>query len=127
MTHDTYRPLAVARRRAKLEDGELDGLDLSLSVPSVLEDQMGRLGIPVAGPDVTIVQAAFDQPYAIPNYRVTGYRAPIMVPVSSWRSVGGSQNGFFHESAIDEIAHAADKDPLDLRLALIDHEPSRKV
>ena len=127
MTHDTYRPLAVARMRAKLEDGALDGLDLSLAVPSVLEDQMGRLGIPVAGPDVTIVQAAFDQPYAIPNYRVTGYRAPIMVPVSSWRSVGGSQNGFFHESAIDEIAHASGTDPLDLRLALIEHEPSRKV
>ena len=127
MTHDTYRPLAIARVRAKLEDGELDGLDLDLSVPSVLEDQMGRLGIPVVGPDVTIVQAAFDQPYAIPNYRVTGYRAPIMVPVSSWRSVGGSQNGFFHESAIDEIAHAVGKDPLDLRLELIDHAPSRKV
>ena len=127
MTHDTYRPLAVARVRAKLEDGRLDGLDLDLSVPSVLEDQMGRLGIPIVGPDVTIVQAAFDQPYAIPNYRVTGYRAPIMVPVSSWRSVGGSQNGFFHESAIDEIAHAAGKDPLDLRLELVDHGPSRKV
>lgn len=127
MTHDTYRPLAIARVRAKLEDGQLDGLDLDLSVPSVLEDQMGRLGIPIVGPDVTIVQAAFDQPYSIPNYRVTGYRAPIMVPVSSWRSVGGSQNGFFHESAIDEVAHAAGKDPLDLRLALIDHAPSRKV
>jgi isoquinoline 1-oxidoreductase beta subunit len=127
MTHDTYRPLAIARVRAKLEDGQLDGLDLDLSVPSVLEDQMGRLGIPIAGPDVTIVQAAFDQPYTIPNYRVTGYRAPIMVPVSSWRSVGGSQNGFFHESAIDEVAHAAGKDPLDLRLELIDHAPSRKV
>jgi isoquinoline 1-oxidoreductase beta subunit len=127
MTHDTYRPLAIARVRAKLEDGQLDGFDLDLSVPSVLEDQMGRLGIPIVGPDVTIVQAAFDQPYRIPNYRVTGYRAPIMVPVSSWRSVGGSQNGFFHESAIDEVAHAAGKDPLDLRLELIDHAPSRKV
>ena len=127
MTHDTYRPLAMARMKAKINEGEVDALDLDLSVPSVIESQLGRLGIPVVGPDITIVQSAWDQPYNIPNYRVSGYRAPIMVPVSSWRSVGASQNGFFHESAIDEIAQTAGKDPLDLRLSLVNHEPSRKV
>ena len=127
MTHDTYRPLAIARVRAKTSDGGIDALDLDLSVPSVIESQFGRLGLPIVGPDLTIVQSAWDQPYGIPNYRVTGYRAPIMVPVSSWRSVGASQNGFFHESAIDEIALAAGTDPLDLRLSLVDHEASRKV
>ena len=88
---------------------------------------MGRIGLSLPGPDATIVQAMWDQPYAIPNYRVTGYRPEAMVPVSSWRSVGASQNGFFHESILDELAVAANRDPIEMRLELIDHAPSRKV
>jgi isoquinoline 1-oxidoreductase beta subunit len=50
-----------------------------------------------------------------------------MLPVSSWRSVGASQNGFFHECIMDELAHAAGSDPLDMRLKLVNHDPSRMV
>ncbi|NNC77064.1 MAG: xanthine dehydrogenase family protein molybdopterin-binding subunit [Woeseiaceae bacterium] len=127
MTHDAYRPAAIARYRATVANGVPTGLDLELSTVSVFESQMGRIGMTIPGPDSSIVQAAWDQPYSIPNYRVTGYRAPVMLPVGSWRSVGASQNGFFHESIIDELAHAAGTDPLDMRLQLIDHEPSRNV
>lgn len=124
-THDNYRPLAMARFRAHVS--ETPTLDLQVSAPSVAESQFGRLGLPVAGPDMTIAQAAWDQPYALPNYRVRSYRAPVMLPISSWRSVGASQNGFFHESAMDEMAHAADKDPLEYRLALLKDNVSRGV
>ncbi len=127
ITHDTYRPAAIARFKAAVTDGAATALDMRISSASVTASAMGRIGIPVAGPDVAIVQAAWDQPYAIPNYRVTGFRAPEMLPVSFWRSVGASQNGFFHESAIDELAHAAGTDPLEMRLALISDDTSRKV
>jgi isoquinoline 1-oxidoreductase beta subunit len=127
MTHDAYRPLAMARFRARVADNGPLAFDLALAAPSAIESQLSRIGMSIPGPDVSIVQAAWDQPYAIPNYRVTGYRPPVMAPLSSWRSVGASQNGFFHESAIDEIAHAAGTDPLAMRLRLITHEPSRKV
>jgi isoquinoline 1-oxidoreductase beta subunit len=127
MTHDTYRPLAIARFRANVAGGVPTALDVQLAAPSVLESQFGRLGLPMVGPDISIVQAVWDQPYSISSYRVTGYRAPVMLPVSSWRSVGASQNGFFHESALDEIAHAAGVDPLDMRLAIVSHDASRKV
>ncbi len=126
-SHDFYRPMAVARFKAKLANNTIDTCDLHLAAPSVAESQMGRLGVPVAGPDIMIVQAAWDQPYSIQNYRVTGYRTPKAFPVSSWRSVGGSQNGFFHESMMDEIAHAGGLDPLEMRLQLINHDVSRKV
>jgi isoquinoline 1-oxidoreductase beta subunit len=126
-THDTYRPLARARFRARVADGAALALDLALAAPSAIESQLARIGMTIPGPDMSIVQAAWDQPYAIPHYRVTGYRAPVMTPISSWRSVGASQNGFFHESAIDEIAQAAGVDPVQMRLTMLTHEPSREV
>ncbi|MFK8030905.1 MAG: molybdopterin cofactor-binding domain-containing protein [Gammaproteobacteria bacterium] len=126
-THDTYRPAALARFRGAVKDGLPTALDLQVSSLSVLASQMGRIGMPAAGADVTLVQAAWDQPYGIPNYRVTGYRAPVSVPVGAWRSVGASQNGFFHESALDELAHKASKDPLQMRLELMTYEPGRLV
>lgn len=127
MTHDAYRPLALARFKAKVADGMPEAFSLDLAAASVIESQYGRIGLWVPGPDISIVQAAWDQPYGIPNYRVTGYRAPVTIQLTSWRSVGASQNGFFHESAIDEIAHAADADPLQMRLSMMTDETSRKV
>ena len=127
MQHDTYRPLAMARLEGVVADGSVNALDLKIASPSVTASAMGRIGIPTAGPDIAIVQAAWDQPYGISNYRVSGYRAPEMLPISFWRSVGASQNGFFHESAIDELAHAAGADPLQLRLSLLTDPTSRKV
>lgn len=127
MQHDTYRPLAIARFEGAVAEGTIQALDLKIASPSVTTSAMNRLGIPMAGPDVAIVQAAWDQPYGIPNYRVTGYRAAMLLPISFWRSVGASQNGFFHESAIDELAHAAAADPLEMRLSLMNDDTSRKV
>ncbi|NUB44576.1 xanthine dehydrogenase family protein molybdopterin-binding subunit [Fertoebacter nigrum] len=127
MTHDAYRPMAMARVRGKVDGGRIEALDLQLAAPSVIASQMGRLGFSVPGPDATITQAGWEQPYRFANYRVTGYRVPPGVPVGSWRSVGASQNAFFQESAIDELAHLAGADPLAFRLDQIDHDPSRKV
>ena len=127
MTHDAYRPAAMARVRAKVAGGTMTAFDLATCSSGVMESQLGRLGYSVPGPDASIVQGAWDQPYTFENYRVTGYRAPAMLPVGSWRSVGASQNGFFHESAVDELAHRAGVDPVAFRLAHLTHEPSRKV
>lgn len=127
MTHDFPRPLAIARARGAVLDGAVEAYDLAIAAPSVTESSLKRLGQPAIGPDVAIVAGAWDQPFEIPNYRVTGYRVPEMVPVSSWRSVGASGNGFLHECFMDELCHAAGVDPLEERLRLCWHEPSRKV
>jgi isoquinoline 1-oxidoreductase subunit beta len=126
-THDFPRPLAMARAKGAVKSGALDTFDLSIAAPSVAESSLARLGQPAIGPDVAIVAGAWDQPFAIPNYRVTGYRTPAMVPISSWRSVGASGNGFLHESFMDELCYAAGVDPLAERLRLCWHDPSRKV
>jgi isoquinoline 1-oxidoreductase beta subunit len=127
MTHDNYRPIGMARFQAVVGDKGPIAIDLQLACGSVNTSQMGRIDIPMAGPDISIVQAAWDQPYAVENFRVTGYRTKNIFPISSWRSVGASQNGFFHESMMDEIAHSKGLDPMQMRIDLITHEPSRKV
>ena len=127
MTHDAYRPAAKAMVRASVADGVISAFDFHTVATSVVESQVGRLGYSVPGPDSTIVQGAWEQPYGFANYRVTGYRAPAAVPVGSWRSVGASQNAFFHETAVDELAHLAGVDPLAFRLAQLTDGPSRKV
>lgn len=127
MTQDQYRPAAVARLRGSTAAGTVQALDVRVASPSVLESQGGRLGIAMPGPDKLIAEGTYDQPYGIPNYRATGYRTPALLPISSWRSVGNSYNGFFMESFIDELAAQAGTDPMTLRLSLVNHEPSRQV
>lgn len=126
-THDFPRPLAIGRGRGVVKDGKVEAFDLGVASPATTASQMSRIGLSTPGPDISIVAGAWDQPYAIPHYRVTGYRAPELAPVSSWRSVGASINGFLHESFLDELIHAAGADPLRERLRLCTHEPSRRV
>jgi isoquinoline 1-oxidoreductase beta subunit len=127
MTHDFPRPLGIARMQGSTKDGKVEAYDIKIAYPSVTTSQLSRLNMCVPGPDVAIVAGAWDQPLAIPNYRVTGYRAPELVPVSSWRSVGASGNAFFHGCFLDELFHAAGADPLEELLRLCWHQSSRKV
>lgn len=125
--NDYPRQIAMARMRGKVANGQVTALDLGIAMPSVMGSQMGRLGISLPGPDAMITAGAWDQPFAIPDYRVTGYRVQGLGPVSSWRSVGASTNGFFHESALDELIHAAGADPLAERLRLVTDPLARAV
>ncbi len=127
MALDFYRPAAVARIRGTTTGKQAHALDVRVASLSPAESNLGRLGLPAMGPDTKIIEGAFDQPYGIANYRATAYRTPAGRPVSYARSVGNSYNGFFIESFIDELAVQAGDDPLNMRLALLSHEPSRKV
>jgi isoquinoline 1-oxidoreductase beta subunit len=61
--------------------------------------------------------------YGIPNVLVDYHADDPGIPVSYWRSVGYSQNTFFLESFIDEIAAAGGKDPVELRRRFISKNP----
>ncbi len=125
--HDFPRPMAIGRGRGAVRDGQVHAFDLKVASISVVQSQAARVNQLVAGPDPMLVRGAFDQPYGIPNYRVTAYRAPELVAVSSWRSVGASYNGFLHESLLDELIHAAGADPLAERIRLCNDPVARAV
>ena len=130
MRHDYYRPAAAARMRGVLRNGFAHRLEGRVAAPSVTRQSMQRLtGNAPPGPDKGHVEGMFNQPYAIPNYRVTGHLADLSVPVGFWRAVGNSFNGFFMESFIDEMAPAGGRDPLGFRLELArnEHAPTAGV
>ena len=127
MTHDFPRPLHLARARGAVADGQVVACDLDTISPSLVQSWFGRVFFVPPGPDVMLAWGAFDQPYAIPNYRVTGYAAPQLMPIGSWRSPGACSNSFFHEGFLSELIHAAGADPLEERLRLLDNADSRRV
>jgi len=72
------------------------------------------------GLDPTSVQGAADYfPYDIANVYVDYVNNNPGVPSGFWRSVANSQNGFLLESFVDELAHAAGKDPYQYRRQLL--------
>jgi len=119
MQHDFYRPAAMARMTAGLDaTGEPIAWHVRLSGPSVL-------GFLPPGHVDRQFQEGFleDMPYDVPNYLVEHAPRRTHVPVGFWRCVNHTQNCFFKESFIDELAHAAKEDPYQYRRKLIRNHP----
>jgi CO/xanthine dehydrogenase Mo-binding subunit len=72
-------------------------------------------------------EGAVDLVYDIPNTRFAQVAYDPGVPISIWRSVGNSYNAFAVESFMDELAHAADKDPLQFRRERLNNHPRHLV
>lgn len=124
---DFPRHPAIGRGRGKVEDGKVVAIDLGIAAPSVMASQFGRQGMNLPMADPIIPAGAWNNPYAFPNYRMRAYRAPELVPVSTWRSVGAPGAGFIFDTFLDELIHAAGADPMEERIRLMEHEVSRTV
>lgn len=76
-----------------------------------------------AGIDATSVEGTADSPYLkeVADYHVQLHTVKNEVPVLWWRSVGHSHTAFVMESLIDELAHAANEDPVQYRRDLLKH------
>ena len=125
--HDMYRPAAIAQFRGALDDkGNATTLWNRIVGPSVTLSFMERI-VPWAASDMmqdkTNAEGAADMPYEFANLRVEHVLSRTPVPVGFWRSVGHSYNAFFVESFIDELAHAAGKDPYEFRRNLLAKHP----
>ncbi len=102
----TYRAMGVARLRAALDD---EGWPIALEVRTGMQkDGFG----PDASFDVT-------SRYFVPNYRFSNHTTDFHVPVGTRRGVGQAAHEFYRESFMDELAHAAGKDPYLYRRELL--------
>jgi len=121
-----YRPASVARLSAAIDaQGNPTMLKVGIGSPSIMAAS-GFMKIPDSGVDQFAMEGIADHPYDIPNQRIAYGRREPGPQVWFWRSVGHSQNLFFIEGFIDELAAAAKKDPFEFRRALLTQQPRYK-
>jgi isoquinoline 1-oxidoreductase beta subunit len=127
MRFDMYRPAAVARVRAALDaDARIAALDYMLVTQSVTASYFERTPTPRGGnarKDGAALSGALNLVYGVPNLRLAFVPQQSAVPAGFWRSVGNSHNGFIVECAMDELAAAAGRDPVEFRLAHLAERP----
>ena len=122
MQHDYYRPASYVKLAAGLG---ADGNPVAFTA-RVACDSINNWFFPGSvknGMDQSSVEGLDDMPYDVPNILVDYKMTSPGIPTGFWRSVGASQNGFFEESFIDELAAAAKKDPYEYRKALLTKQP----
>ncbi len=124
MTGGWYRPMWYDRLAAGLDaHGDLIAWEHTIVGQSIMAGTLFEEVMVSHGIDAASVEGAADMPYAIPHLRVDLHSPKIDVPVQWWRSVGHSHTGFVVESFMDEMAHAAGKDPYEFRRNLLTEHP----
>lgn len=123
--HDFYRPVSYNELSAGLDK---TGMPVAWTHRMVSPSIMTRVfpRFMKDGLDNSALEGAADQPYAVPNVLVDYHMHDTGVPVGFWRSVGHSQNAFFVESFVDELAALAKQDPFEYRKKLLAEEPRLK-
>jgi isoquinoline 1-oxidoreductase beta subunit len=122
-----YRPMWHDRLMAGLDNkGNLIAWWHTIVGQSIITGTAFERMLVKNGIDETSVEGAKDIPYAIPNLLVDLHSPRLGVPVQWWRSVGHSNNAFAVESFLDEVAHAAGKDPFEFRRALLADKPRHR-
>ena len=122
-----YRPMWYDRLTAGLDaNANLTGWWHTIVGQSIVAGTPFEQALTRDGIDHTSVEGASDIPYAIPNLMVDLHSPRLGVPVLWWRSVGHSHTSFVVESFLDEVAHAAGKDPVALRRALLKDKPRHR-
>jgi isoquinoline 1-oxidoreductase subunit beta len=126
--HDLYRPYYYDRLAAGLDE---KGMPVAWTHRVTGSSILARW-LPAAfkdGFDRDAVEGAAKPPYTLPNIQVDYVRQepPPGITTAFWRGVGPTHNIFMVESFIDELAAAANKDPVDYRRALLDNSPRAKA
>jgi isoquinoline 1-oxidoreductase beta subunit len=140
MTHDWYRPASYHVLSGGLDkEGNLIAFKHKLVAPSITESKspgsvwnakrwLKQLYTELTGNLIgeDAVEGTVRLPYSIPHFRVEYVMANTPVPIGWWRSVYPSQNVFAVESFMDELAHAAGRDPFEFRSSLVTKMPRMK-
>ena len=122
MQHDYYRPASYCKFTAGLDaNGKIVAWQNRIACDSI--SNWFFPGSVKNGMDSSSVEGCSDIPYDIPNISVDYNMVSGPIPQGFWRSVGASQNGFFRESFIDEVAAATKQDPYQFRRALLAQSP----
>ncbi|HEX9011359.1 MAG TPA: molybdopterin cofactor-binding domain-containing protein, partial [Holophagaceae bacterium] len=118
LRHDQFHPATLHRLRAGLDgQGGLAAWSHRIAGGAVLRSWMGGRKVP--GQAETEANGAWDIPYDIPALDISYAEVEVPVPLGWWRAIEIVPNVFARECFLDEVAHAAGKDPLAYRLELL--------
>jgi len=126
MTHDFYHPITKCKLVGGLDaKGNLTGLRVRISGQSILAALNPKA---VQNGDMITFQGFLPEgdheiSYSVPNLLVDHAMRNPPVPPGFWRGVNINQNAIYMECFLDELAHAAGKDPLAFRRKLMAKHP----
>jgi isoquinoline 1-oxidoreductase/isoquinoline 1-oxidoreductase beta subunit len=141
LTQGFYRPIYAVKFEGAVDNGKVTGARMhsisqsiilsskdmaSASIPGMpgalkskfVDSMLAMFSTNTLG-DVFATEGLRGTPYRFPSFELTASPVQTKMPVAAWRSVGNSVTGFAMESLIDELAHAAKRDPLELRKQLL--------
>jgi isoquinoline 1-oxidoreductase beta subunit len=133
--HGYYRPMRVSRFRAALGADAMPsawttrvvGFDEAIFAAKLVAAEAGLGNTRVARTDESVneqlIRGLHKLPYFAASQLFDYHLRKTHVPTGPWTSVGRSQNEFFLETFVDEVAHAAGKDPYQYRRALLAANP----
>ena len=120
---DWYRPAFLHHIRAALGvDGSPAALHHRLVAPSIIKP-VSPTPVKPGTVDALAVESLVGHPYAIANRRTDYHMLEVPIPTMVLRTTGQGPNNFALESFIDELAHAAGRDPYQYRRQLLAHDP----
>ncbi|MBV8913508.1 MAG: xanthine dehydrogenase family protein molybdopterin-binding subunit, partial [Acetobacteraceae bacterium] len=126
MQHDFYRPISMCKLEGGLDaNGKLTGFRMRVSGQSI-NAWLRPDGNP-PGVDMRQLQGLGPDEFgylALPNFQIEYAMRNTHVPVGPWRGVNLNQNAVYIECFIDELAHAAGRDPLEFRQAIMAKNPT---
>jgi len=125
--HDTFRPASRCRVTGAVDsNGNFQALRYHLVGQSVVASYETRTPTPRGGDgpsDTSVVTAVNPPVYPVPHLRIAFTPVDLHVPAGYWRSVSQSWNSFYIESFMDELAAAANLDPLTFRRQALREKP----
>lgn len=127
MQHGHYHPITKAKMLGGLDDeGNLLGLHIRISGQSILASvnpKWMKNGVDMFTFQGMLPKGDHAISYAVPNLLIEHAMRNPPVPPGFWRGVNINQNAIYMECFIDELAHAAGKDPLEFRRKLMARHP----
>ncbi|MEO0344940.1 MAG: molybdopterin cofactor-binding domain-containing protein [Pseudomonadota bacterium] len=127
MAQGRFHPVTKARLTGGLdEDGKLSGLRIRISGQSILAAVFPgalRDGADLATFQCLLPGGEHAFTYAVDDLLIDHAMRNPHVPPGFWRGVNVNQNVVYVECFLDELAHAAGRDPLEFRHDLLDGHP----
>jgi isoquinoline 1-oxidoreductase beta subunit len=124
MAAGRYRPMYYHVMRAALDaQGNIAAWHQRIVGQSIMAGTPFAKAMVHDGVDGTSVEGGATLPYAIPNLKVDLVTVEAPPTVLWWRSVGSTHNAYSTEAFVDELAHAAKRDPMEFRRAMLKGQP----